>query len=363
MRMTLDRYEIAELTPGVLTRMLSAQPGWESLTITSAVGSPVGTGQMAHSYRVELTYSDRPDDAPGSIVAKLPSTDPASRQMGMATGAYQREVLFYRHLGGLTGVRAPHCYHADIAENGCDFVLLLEDVGPATSVDQLAGCSPDQAELALSQAAALHGGSWQHPALVAQAWLPVQQVWGALAGAIPQAIGPWLERFGHFLEPEHVGAVQQLSGSVTAWLSTLAQHRSLWHGDFRLDNLLFDARAGAIPIGVVDWQSTAVGPGVIDVSYFLGNSLSETDRAAHERTLVDDYHRRLLTLGVSGYDREQCWREYQAHALYGLILTIPVSLGVVSTERGDAMFGAMARRAAQQIVDNDSFSALDILTR
>jgi hypothetical protein len=47
-----------------------------------------------------------------------------------------------------------------------------------------------------------------------------------------------------------------------------------------------------------------------------------------------------------------------SHALFGLVLTIPVSLGVEQTDRGDAMFGTMARRAADQILSNESYSAL-----
>jgi hypothetical protein len=43
------------------------------------------------------------------------------------------------------------------------------------------------------------------------------------------------------------------------------------------------------------------------------------------------------------------------------VLTVPVSLGVQATERGDAMFGAMARRAADQVIANDSFAALAAL--
>ena len=62
--------------------------------------------------------------------------------------------------------------------------------------------------------------------------------------------------------------------------------------------------------------------------------------------------------GVDGYPLDQCWRENQAHALFGLVLTIAASLGVQRTERGDAMFATMARRVADQILANDSFAAL-----
>lgn len=361
--MTVSDYTIAEFTPDVLNRMLAATRGWQGVEIERVHAVPVGTGQMADSYRLRLDYAHQPDGAPDTVIAKVSSTDETSRQMAIATGAYQREVLFYRHLSGLTNTRCPTCFFADIADDLCGFVLLLEDMGPAKSVDQLTGCSPDQADLALAQAAALHGASWNHPKLAEQSWLPVEHVWSALGGAVPQITDPWLERFGAYLKPDHVAAVHQLGREVTSWLSTLREHRTLWHGDFRLDNLLFDAQDGRTPIAVVDWQSTAAAPGIIDVSYFLGNSLTEDDRAIHERDLVTEYHRRLLSYGVEDYTAEQCWREYQAHALYGLVLTIPVSLGVETTERGDAMFGAMASRAAEQIVANDSFAALAELTR
>lgn len=361
--MTIAEYAIYALTPQLITRLLHERPGWEDIEIADVVTTPVGTGQMAHSYRLALTYDRRTEGTPDSIIAKLPSTDPASRQMAAATGAYQREVQFYQHLGGITGVRSPNCFHAELSDNLTDFLLLLEDMGPARTVEQIGGCNVDQADLALAQAAALHGGSWLRTELREQRWLPVENVWNALAGAIPNIIVPWLDRFGTYLEPDHINAVHRLGREVTSWLAMLSEHRTLWHGDFRLDNLLFDAQGGKTPIAVVDWQSTAVAPGVIDVSYFLGNSLSETDRSNHERALVDEYHRRVTAQGVENYGREQCWREYQAHALYGLVLTIPASMGVESTERGDAMFGAMASRAAQQIVDNESFEALAALGR
>ena len=136
------------------------------------------------------------------MIAKVSSTDAASRQMAVATGAYQREVLFYERLRELTDIRSPQCFHGEVADDLCGFVLLLEDMGPAQTVEQIGGCNPDQADLALAQAAALHGG-WRHSMLTEQKWLPVEHVWGALAEALPHVIGPWLERFGAYLQPDH----------------------------------------------------------------------------------------------------------------------------------------------------------------
>lgn len=348
---------IESLTPQRITAMLRGSGRFAEATVEEVTASPIGTGQMAASYRLELSYATAVPAAPASVVAKVASADDASRQMAATTGAYRREVMFYQRLAGRVRTRTPECFYAHIADDGVSFVALLEDLGPAKSVDQISGCNVDQAALALGQAAALHGSSWQQD-YVRETWLPVESVWDMLGAAIPAVAAPWLDRFGDYLDPEHVAAVNRLADDVGTWLATLRNHRTLWHGDFRLDNLLFDARGGSVPVAVVDWQSVAAAPGIIDVSYFLGTSMTEVEREKHERVLVAEYHEQVSSYGVENYSSEECWREYRAHALFGLVLTIPVSMGVQATERGDAMFGAMARRAAEQINANDSFEAL-----
>ena len=359
--MPFTDYRVTELTPENVTAMLRSQPRWRDVVVADVDCAPVGTGQMANSYRLKLTYAQSTEDAPSTVVAKISSTDPASRQLAAASAAYQREVFFYQRLAGVAQIRTPQCYFAEIADDLLGFILLLEDMGPAQMVDQLTGCTPDQADLALAQAALLHGPSWAHSCLREQKWLPVVDLWHSLAGSIPHITGVWLDRFAAHLRPEHVPVVEKLPPQIDRWLKTVGDFRSLWHGDFRLDNMLFDAQDGRTPIAVVDWQSTSTGPGIADVSYFLGNSMIEDDRAKYERELLGEYHRRLVANGVENYSAAQCWLEYRAHALYGLILTIPVSLGVETTERGDKMFAAMADRAAHQIVVNDSYAALQAL--
>lgn len=348
---------VESMTPQSITTMLRSSGRFPDATVEDVTASPIGTGQMAASYRLELDYATAVPAAPASVVAKVASTDEASRQMAATTGAYRREVSFYQRLAEQVRTRTPECFYADIADDGVSFVALLEDMGPATTVEQIGGCTADQAALALGQAAALHGSSWQRDYL-REPWLPVEPVWDMLGAAIPTVAAPWLDRFGDYLTPEHVVAVNRLTEEVGTWLATLRNHRTLWHGDFRLDNLLFDAQGGAVPVAVVDWQSVAAAPGVIDVSYFLGTSMTEVEREKHEHDLVTEYHQRLASYGVQNYSFEECWQEYRAHALFGLVLTIPVSMGVQATERGDAMFGAMARRVADQIIANDSFEAL-----
>ena len=60
-----------ELTPEWLTGALAAL----GATVSAVSFEPVGTGQMSTCYRLDLEYSA--GDGPATLVAKLPSADPA----------------------------------------------------------------------------------------------------------------------------------------------------------------------------------------------------------------------------------------------------------------------------------------------
>ncbi|MGK2853619.1 MAG: hypothetical protein ACSLE3_05840, partial [Microbacteriaceae bacterium] len=109
------------LTPQRVTSMLRASGRFTEVTIEDVTASPIGTGQMAASYRLDLSYATAVPDAPASVVAKVASADEASRQMAATTGAYRREVLFYRRLAGRVQTRTPECFYADIADDGVSF--------------------------------------------------------------------------------------------------------------------------------------------------------------------------------------------------------------------------------------------------
>ncbi len=348
---------LATLTEDRLTELLRAAGKLgPDASVTAVASKPIGTGQMAESHRLTLDVTS--GNGPLSVVAKLPSTNETSLQMAANTGAYLREVRFYQEVASAIDVRSPRCDHAAIDDDGIGFELLLEDMGPAVAIDQIVGCDLDRAELVVDQAAKLAASSWDIGALRDKDWLPGTFIWQGLAGLLPAVTEAFLDRYAGYLEPEHVEVVRALPEHAGAWLATLEQPRCLWHGDFRLDNMLFDCQGGAVDVAIVDWQSLMLGPAGVDLAYFLGTSLSADVRAEHERALVDRYHRGLAEHGVTGYSADDAWTDYRRQSLVGLMLTVPVSVGVQQTERGDAMFGTMAQRGAAQVLANDTFAAL-----
>ncbi|MFM7095255.1 MAG: aminoglycoside phosphotransferase, partial [Actinomycetota bacterium] len=80
-------------------------------------------------------------------------------------------------------------------------------------------------------------------------------------------------------------------------------------------------------------------------------------RRSIEGGLIDDYIAAIRAYEVE-LDRVAFLREY-AHATFaGLVMAVVASMVVTKTERGEAMFAAMATRAAQHALDLDAYDLL-----
>jgi phosphotransferase family enzyme len=350
-----------ELTTGWLTDALaaSAPDVLGGATVTGVEVSPVGTGQMSDSLRLALHY-DRPTGAPATLVAKLAATDPTSRSTAKSLGSYENEVRFYQQLAPGLPVRTPDVLHADIDVEAAAFVLLLEDMAPARAGDQLAGCTPDVAQVAVDELVRLHAPRWGDPALADLPWLERDKAANQqfLLALLPTMWDGFRGRFAADLGPDVHAAGDALFGSLEDYILADTEPWTVVHGDYRLDNLLFDPRPGGTPVAVVDWQTCTRGPAAQDVAYFVGAGLSAGDRRTHEDALVRRYHDALTAAGVTGYPWDRFWRDYRRSTWAGLIMAVAASMLVERTDRGDRMFLTMAERHARHALDLDAPSVI-----
>ncbi len=323
--------------------------------------SPVGTGQMADNYRLHLDYEENRDnvDAPETLVAKVCSSDPRSRASG-AAGAYLTEVKFYLDLANDLAIRTPRCYHGDISEGHDEFVLILEDLAPAEQGDQIRGCSPEEAELALTNLAGLHGSSWCDERLDRHDWL--NRVTPDVAKLFTNILIPntdaFIGRYRETMSVDDADVLRKFANSAAGWLIGRAECFAPIHGDYRLDNLLFGTAAGGAPVAAVDWQTLSIGHPGRDVAYFMGNSMAPELRRKHEHSLVRAYHDALIGHGVSDYSFDQCFDDYRFGHFQGPLVTVLGAMAVIQTDRGDEMFMAMCSRSCQAIRDLDCASLL-----
>lgn len=348
-----------DVTPEWLTHALRAKNWIDPLAqVTSVTHERFGTGQSGASVRFSIDYASGPQ-GPLSLVAKFASDSEDATAFAAAAGMYEREVLFYGQLSAEIPVRAPRALHASLGSDGRRFAIVMEDLGPARIVDQLVGCSVDEAAVAMEQAAALHAGSWCKADLQSAAWLDGTRIaTGQIADALPGFMESYRERYGASFGDHAMAIADTMVAYRGAWVANAARSICLWHQDFRCDNMLFDAKGGAVPLAVVDWQTIGMGPGMSDVAYFMGTSLPVEARRQNEAALIRHYHQCLVAGGVAQYDFDDCWRDYRRNAAQAVFTVIHASVRAARSDRGDEMWRLWAQRSAAHAEDLDCFAAL-----
>lgn len=133
---------------------------------------------------------------------------------------------------------------------------------------------------------------------------------------------------------------------------------TIQHGDFRPDNVLFDVAGEAGTMAVVDWQTVILGPGVVDVAYFIGGALDIQTRRANEGVLLRAYHDELTRLGVTDYSPEQLETDYAVGTFHNFIIGVAAAMLVARSERGDELFCSMVTNAAAHARDRGGLDAL-----
>lgn len=324
----------------------------ESTTVSRFRATAAGTGQVGAIVRFELDFSG--GTGPATIIGKFASPDPESASIGVLTRTYETEVHFYTELAPTVDVACPRCHFAAVEAGTPNVVVVLDDLAPAVQGDQIAGCTVEQAALAIEQAARLHGPRWAAGDLAQQAWLarPTSLLGFDGLGAIWEA---FVARYHAMLEAVTLEQGERMLSARAGLANIPPKAVTVVHNDFRLDNMLFSDAPDGPPITVVDWQTVGVGRGPGDVAYFLGSSFPEAaTRRGCEQGLLAAYHEGLLAYGVSNYSLEECWDEYRLSSFASLLMAVFASMHVGRTERGDRMFMAMANRSAQLAADTEA---------
>jgi aminoglycoside/choline kinase family phosphotransferase len=303
-----------------------------------------GVGLLASLVRVHLADGRR-------LVVKRPASDAGNRGIAVRFGYYAREAGTYHDLLPRPGVRAPRCHAVIDHRDGP--VLVLDDLGDLRPGDQLAGATPAEAFAAAECAARIHAAFWNDPVLAACAWLPgpTDEVVAGYGRLFDLTWDAFCARASAFVPPAHLATATR---AITAFDDVCAHFssapRTLVHGDYRLDNLMFDADGEATAL---DWQLAAWGRGPYDLALFLAGSMETDVRRTCEDEVVACYHAALVAASVPDYPLDACWADYRR----GLVLNLPnpvTALVAVSggTERGRQMLAANARRALAAVADH-----------
>ncbi|MEY3987040.1 MAG: hypothetical protein RL080_380, partial [Actinomycetota bacterium] len=324
------------LSPAELTRWLAPRLG--GANVVGVRNEPIGTGQMSESRRLTLEYS-RPCGLPSTMIAKFESASEASRAASRATRTYEVETAFYRDIRDRVSVNAPTCFYNHFDADRDEFALLLSDFSPCTQGNQLTGCTTEEARAAVREIAKLHGPLWGHGELKTLSWLHrnppekkrnVEILFG-------QLVPGFVDRYASRLDEVAREVVQRLAHEPKDYFTNDPSRFAVIHGDYRLDNILFMTGSGGVSVGVVDFQTAAVGCPLLDVAYFIGAGLVPGARRESEQGLLADYLVELGHFAVS-LSHDEAWALYRRYTFSGFVMAVVASMIVKQTDRGDEMF-------------------------
>lgn len=313
-----------------------------------------GVGMMSGLARLDLDYSA--GDGPASMILKFPATNEANLAVARSFDLYRREVLYYRDVAPRSSAWTPTIYYADIADDGVDFVLLMEDLSRYRLGDQIEGCDLTDTEHGIEWLARQHASFWdavEDPSLDFLPYVAPSYSSEVLTQGCEIGWAPMVEAFASVLPP-HIRDLKatflRALPALFAWMST--PPLTVVHGDFRMDNLFFGDGPDEEPLVAVDWQGSLRGRATQDLAYFMTGSVTTDVRRAHERELVEAWREGLVAAGVSGYSADDAWEDYRRGVAYVWTIAVVVAGTLDRTnERANAWMSVMLERSVAAIDD------------
>ena len=315
-------------------------------------------GLLGELFRVQPVYSPG-TTGPASVIVKFPASDLSQRGIADALGFYKREITFYNeHTEGLPfGVAT--CFGAVQDTESTDFVLVMEDLAHLNQIDQVAGASLDQARTSIEQIARFHAMWWNHADLevLGETFIPLSAplYLVALPGIFEAGWPNCAAHESANLTDEVADFGNNYSAKLPFMLGELAANPTLMHGDFRGDNMMFDADGN---LTLIDFQITGVANGMYDIAYFMCQSIDADVRHGHDAELIQLYVDTLAAAGID-YAFDDAMRKYRIALAFCLIYAVAsFQAWDVFDGRQHELMSKMLSRTVRAIVDNDSLSLL-----
>jgi len=342
---------VDDLTPAWLTDMLRSNGVLDDVTSVATVEvAPFGSAEsmMSSLHRVTLSF-DGDTDAPSTLVVKLASPSEAQRFVAGLFKFYEREIRFYNEIAPQVTITVPRCYRADFDPEDQSFVLVLEELEGKRQVDQIEGMSYDDALTAVIELADLHAPFWGKN-LDAEAETFLRFDTPMLHAVLPDHMaGDWEKvrsKLVDELPTEVVEMYDNRRENTGKILRGMNGSDTLCHGDYRADNLLFNADGSVIAL---DYQLGAVAHGMTDVAYLISQSVEEHVTATRGDDLIRAYLGRLASHGIE-LDFDAAMDPYRA----GLVFYLSIPVGLLTfehvPERADRLARTMLRRASAEVL-------------
>lgn len=322
--LTPEAFDVTVLEKLIQTKYPYVQV--DSIEVVDAALSSKGEERVSTAGRIafDVLYAiDMGMDLPKRLVVKV------ARPEFVEIPLYENEVNIYTRLGDEIPMRMPRCFGGLRDHASLSFGLVLEDLRTTqVAFENVLSkfCAEDTAAL-LEQLALLHAAYWESPRfnndlrwVQAHTSGPIHDLFSLEKGGVHFLIEH--EIATHQFKRELVESIGQSSIGLAEQVARVQNHQAnlsctLLHGDAHVGNT-YRTKSGER--GYLDFQLSARGFCMHDVSYTIVTSLAVKERRLHELNLIDGYRERLIDLGVhkppslemlfEEYRRAMAWNLY-----------------------------------------------------
>ncbi len=329
--------EVEQLNASWLTDVLQGTVPGVVVTDVTVLDAHSGTTGRA---RLEVECADA--RVPSTLFVKLAPFTAERRAFVDGQGMGVAEARFYSELAFEVPVRTPVVYASQHDDAG-RYIMVFEDLlasGAHYPTQHDAGLI-DVVNGVIDNFASMHAAFHQSDRFASNGdltWIEERSRGYGSAGPLVQhavaQIGDQMPDVFHKFV-----ALYLRDPDAVAKLLARGQ-RTLVHGDAHIGNMYVDDRG----VGFLDWAVLGFAPGMRDVAYFVGNSVTTEFRREHERALVARYCEGLAFRGVV-LSLENAWNQYRLQMVTGWIAAVvtagfgsalqPIEIGMRATERAN----------------------------
>ena len=339
-----------------LLNALSRTPFVDSMELAGVLGEPHAT--------IHRNLSDLLTDGIVGRVSHgtvhLPSSDAMAFRFSRWLSLHRREFVFHRDIAPYGYVRAPTLFYGDFDADTNRFVLVIEDLGHMRGIPQSVGVDAARAHQAIQHLAGLQGRFWEapdEPGLSACGNFLTTRESRIMQTVDLLTLPAALERFSDLFTPETRRLALRFGFRIAAHSDG---PKTVVHGDFRADNMLFGEGGQEDGPALIDWQGFGIGCGMYDVAFFLGTSVTSDVRRRIERDVLGEYHdivsRSYAENYSENYTVEDCWRSYRQNML-GALMPMVIGCGALDMSDPEPLKQAreLLSRVLTAIEDLDSW--------
>lgn len=344
--------------------------GWLSdqleLRVDSLEIEPLGVPQGFTSNTMRLRPQGASDALPDSLILKIDSDDPHSREIALKLNCFRREVGFYRTFATDLSSLVPVIHATGNGSSDEGRWLLMEDLSAMSVGNQVRGITADASSQVLDAMAQIHARFWNSPALNGHDWLPDHQFWfQGSTETLSSFHHNFLSDYELRVESESLKAIEFVIEHSAEIDHAMAQRPvTLVHGDLRVENVLFAKNSHQRDVVLLDWGTPTRSMAALDLAYLVGGSVPMPVRRGRLRELCQRWHQSLMSHGVKDYALADAWADIQLasmRCLSSALLLHNWQLDPNISSRAILLNDEWIERSCSFVVELEAFEALSFL--